>query len=168
MIASPNGAASCQCCAGCCGCAGCSRGGRGRGRRWWPQCSRPSARKTALRQYHGHRSQQRGHHLADRARRNTGQHPQSPRTERSERSAHRPAWYFRRPGNQDPGDRGRTRCLHHAVRPARRHAARLRQGDWQGNGRRLHAGRADRHAHDVYAERQAVRRCRYRWPRFSG
>ena len=54
----------------------------------------------------------------------------------------------------------RGRLLHHAVRAARRDAARLRQGDRQGSRRGLHAGAAERLADDLHAERQAVHRGR--------
>ena len=49
---------------------------------------------------------------------------------------------------------------HDAERPARRDAARLRQGDRQGSRRGLHAGAADRLADDLHAQRQAVHRRR--------
>ena len=44
--------------------------------------------------------------LADRARRNAGQHPQSSRAEGLEHSAHRPPRDYRSAGHQDAGDRG--------------------------------------------------------------
>jgi quinoprotein glucose dehydrogenase len=49
----------------------------------------------------------------------------------------------RRAGDQDAADRGRGWRSYERRRPARRPAARLRQGDRRGRGRRGHAGEAD-------------------------
>ena len=47
---------------------------------------------------------------------------------------------------------GEGGCRHDAVGPARRDAARLRQGDGQGSRRRVHAGAAERIADDLHAD----------------
>ena len=67
----------------------------------------------------------------------------------------RPDWHAR---HQDTGDRGRARVLYDAERPARRHAARIRQGHRRGSRRRADAGAADGLADDLHAERPAVPR----------
>ena len=98
--------------------------------------------------------------VADRARRDAGQHPEPPGAERAERSRAPAGRAHRHARHEDAGDRRRGRHLHDARRPARRDAARLRQGDRQGSRRGLHAGAADRLADDLHAERPAVHRRR--------
>ena len=53
--------------------------------------------------------------VADRARRNAGQHQEQSGAEGPEHSAHRPARHHRNAGDEDAGDRRRSRLLHHAV-----------------------------------------------------
>ena len=118
-----------------------------------------AAAQAAVRQHHGDRSEQGRDRLAGGARRNAGRRAQPSRPQGAEHSAHRPR---RRPDrharHQDAGDRGRARVLHDAERPARRDAARLRQGHRRGSRRRADAGAADRLADDLHAERPAVPR----------
>ena len=115
--------------------------------------------QAALRDDHRDGSEQRRNRLAGGARRDAGRGPQPSRPERVEHSAHRAG---RRPHrharHQDAGHRRRAGVLHHAERAARRHAARVRQGDWRRGRRRAHAGAADGLADDLHAQRPAVSR----------
>ena len=84
-----------------------------------------------------------------------------PALERAEHPADRSSRHHRHARHQDAGHRRRT-AVHDDAAGTRGDAARLRQGDREGSGRRLHAGAAKRIADDLHAERQAVHRARHR------
>ena len=113
--------------------AGARRGGGAR--RWRRRRRRrsdragPAAHQAAVRPHHRDRSEQGRARLADRARRDARQHQESSGAQGPDHPAHRPSGPHRRARHQDAGDRRRRRLLHDAERPARRDAARLRQGD---------------------------------------
>ena len=107
--------------------------------------------------------------LADRARRDAGQYSQQSRAQgpRTFRAQDRPGMIGTLV-TKTLVIAGEAGFFTTAIGPTRRDAARLRQGHRQRSGRGLHACAAERLAHDVHDERQAVHRGRHQGGAYSG
>ncbi len=116
--------------------------------------------QAALQSDYRHRSRQRRIPLAGAVRCHAGRDPKSSGSQGVESSAARPAGeQLRDAGDEDPADRRREQLRADAAGPARRDAARLRQGHRQGGRGGVPAGASERLTHDLHDQRQAIR-CR--------
>jgi hypothetical protein len=105
--------------------------------------------QAAVRSARRHRSRSRKDPLARAARRHAGRRQKRPDAEGDDHPEDRAERQRGSRGDQDTGH-SRRRAVHDDRRPsARRHAARLRQGDGQASRRDLHARSAERVADDL-------------------